>query len=91
MKKCYIITFELKNPGINQQNLVDTIKSAKNWARLSPTSFILTANKTATEVRDILLKQLKQGDKVYVGLLGNSAGWFGLGEEISTWIRNNQK
>ena len=64
MKKCYIITFELKNPGINQQNLVDTIKSAKNWARLSPTSFILTANKTATEVRDILLKQLPNIENV---------------------------
>lgn len=91
MKKCYIITFDLKNPGINQQRLIEEIKASKFWARLTSTSYLLLTTKNANEIRDILLTHLKEEDKIYVGSLENSAAWYGLGAEISSWIRNNQK
>lgn len=91
MKKCYIITFDLKNPGINQQKLIEGIKSSNFWARLNPTSYLVLTTSNATEIRDILLVYLKDEDKIYVGAMTNSAAWFGLGDEISNWIRNNQK
>lgn len=91
MKRCYIITFSLKNPGINQQELIKHIKTAKVWANLGTSAFLVYTDKTASEIRDILLKFLKLGDKIYVGLLDESAAWYGLGDEVSNWIRNNQK
>ena len=91
MKKCYIISFDLKNPGINQQKLVDSIKTAKIWARLTATSYLILTEKTAVEIRDILVVNIKIADKVYIGKLDKSAAWLGLGEDVSNWIRNNQK
>jgi hypothetical protein len=90
MKKCYIISFDLKNPGINQQKLIAEIKTS-TWARISPTSYLIISLKNSTQIRDILLAHLKQEDKIYVGNMSNSAAWFGLEEDVSIWIRNNQK
>jgi hypothetical protein len=91
MKRCFIITFDLKNPGINQDKLVASIKTATSWARLGTSSFVVSSDKDAAVIRDILLKSLQQGDKIYVGKLDNSAAWYGLGDEVSNWLRNNQK
>ncbi len=91
MKKCYIITFDLKNPGINQQKLIDEIKTSNFWARLNPITYLVLTPTNATEIRDILLVHLKDEDKIYVGAMESSAAWFGLGDEISNWIINNQK
>lgn len=91
MKNCYIISFDLKNPGINQQALVNLIKSAKAWAKISDTSYLIASPKTSIEIRDVLMKSLKIGDKIYVSLLGEKSAWYGLDNEVSNWIRNNQK
>lgn len=91
MKRCYIITFDLKNPGINQDNLVGSIKSAQSWARLGSNSFLILSNLESVSIRTNLLKHIYQGDKLYVGKLDNSAAWFGLDNDVSNWIRNNQK
>ncbi len=91
MKKCYIITFELKNPGINQQKLTLSIKSAKVWAKLGPTTYLVVSSGSSIEIRDVLLKHLKVGDKIYVSLLDAAAAWYGYGDNISNWIVNNQK
>ena len=91
MKKCYIISFDLKNPGINHEQVTNTIKTAKNWAKLTSTSYLIVTEKTAAEIRDILIKALKTSDKIYIGQLDKSAAWLGMGVDISNWIRNNQK
>jgi hypothetical protein len=91
MKRCYVITFDLKNPGINQQELITVIKSAKVWAKIGSTSYLIISPKSAIEIRDILMKSIKINDKLYVGLLNNVSAWYGLGEDVSNWIINNQK
>jgi hypothetical protein len=91
MKRCFIITFDLKNPGMNQDKLVASIKTATSWARLGTNSFVVSSDKDAAAIREIMLKSLYQGDKIYIGKLDNSAAWYGLGDEVSNWLRNNQK
>jgi hypothetical protein len=91
MKKCYIITYQLKNPGINQQTLIDSIKTADHWAKLTQTSYLISTELSSVQIRDALLPVLKEGDTIYVSLVGNSSAWIGLDNEVSTWIQNNQK
>lgn len=91
MKNCYIITFELNNPGINEQKLIEEIKSSNFWAKLNSNTFLTLTEKNAILLRDTLTIQLKEGDKLYVGALTNSAAWVGLGDEVSKWILSNQK
>ncbi len=90
MKKCYIVTFELKNPGLNREKLIATIKTAA-WARLGPDTYLITSQNDSVKIRDVLLKSLYQGDRIYVGKVDNLAAWYGLDDDVSNWIRNNQK
>lgn len=91
MKKCYIIIFELQNPSLNQDKLIRTIKKEENWARISKNSFIIYTLEKAVSIRDRLLNLLYQGDCIYVSKLSTPAAWYGLDNEVSNWIRSNQK
>ncbi len=90
MKKCYVVTFDLKNPGLNQENLITVIKSFGSWARLNSCSYLISSHSSAVQIRDHMLKYMYQTDKIYVAHLYKESAWFGMGDEISTWIRNNQ-
>lgn len=90
MKKCYIITFELKNPGLNRERLITAIKTAA-WARLGSSAFLITSTHDPEKIRDILLKELYKGDKIYVSKVANLAAWYGIDQDVSDWIHNNQK
>lgn len=91
MKKCYVIIFDLKNPILNHANFIAGIHSSQHWVKVNENIFVISSTMTAAQIRDALLKLMYQGDKIYVSLLGNSAAWFGISEEIATWLRNNQK
>lgn len=90
MKKCYIITFDLKNSGFNQENIRKAIKSLGGWARISENTYLVSTFSSAVQIRDYILKLMYQGDKIYVTHLEKESAWYGLGDDISTWIRNNQ-
>ena len=90
MKKCYIITFELKNPGLNRDKIIAEIKTA-SCVRVSADAYLITSHNDSVTIRDILLKHLFQGDKIYVGKLDNFAAWYGLDTNTSNWITGNQK
>lgn len=90
MNKCFLITFDLKNPGLNRDKLITAIKTAP-WVRLSNNAYAIVTTKSAAEIRDILLSNLYQGDTLYVGQLDNHAAWYGLSDEVSNWLRSNQK
>ena len=91
MNKCYIIIFDLKSPILNKKKLIAGIQSSQNWAKINESTFVITASLTAEEIRNQLLNLIYEGDKIYVSLLGNFAAWYGLDEQVSNWLRTNQR
>lgn len=93
MKKPLIVTYDLRNPGRNYETLLKRIKAYANWARLGGSSYIIMVENvtSASQHRDFLLEVLDANDKLYVSGLGKDAAWYGLGDEVSNWIKNNQK
>jgi CRISPR/Cas system-associated endoribonuclease Cas2 len=91
MKRVYIVTYDLSNPGKNYESLLKRIKAYDAWARLGGSSYLVLTELNATQLRDNLTKSLDSNDSLYVGLMDNSAAWRGLGEKVSIWIKNNQK
>jgi hypothetical protein len=91
MKRVYIVTYDLSNPGRNYEFLLKRIKAYNAWARLGDSSYLVLTEHSATQLRDNLTLALDSNDSLYVGLMGNSAAWSGLGDEVSNWIKNNQK
>jgi hypothetical protein len=91
MKRCYIIVFDLKAPLLNKNSVIEGIHSAKTWAKISDNVYIISTVLSAEQIRDALLKLLYQNDKIYVTLLGNTSAWYGLDQDVSDWIRKQQK
>lgn len=84
----YIISYDLKNPGQNYQSIVKKIHSYKVWARLGGSAYVIASNDDVVTVRDNLLKVLDNNDKLFVGVINAPAAWFGLGEDVSDWLKN---
>jgi len=91
MNRLYIVTYDLFSPGKNQESIINKIKTFTSWARLGGSSYLLFTEKTHIEIRDLLHGDLDINDKLYVGLMGNSAAWSGLGDEVGKWIIEKQK
>jgi hypothetical protein len=91
MNRLYIVTYDLVSPGQNYESLINKINSFSDWARLGGSAYLIFTNKSHTEIRDEFLECLGPNDKIYVGLLGNSAAWRSLGDVVGKWIIERQK
>lgn len=91
MKKVYIITYDLSNPGRNYENLLKRIKTYSAWARLGGSAYLIYTEQSSIHIRDHLTPALDTNDKLYVGRMANEAAWRGLADDVSNWIKDNQK
>lgn len=89
MKKVYIVSYDLKNPGQNYEKLLALIKSYGKWARLGGSAYLVVSTQTAVQIRDNLKLALDSNDQLFVGTLTLPAAWAGMPDEVSNWIRNN--
>lgn len=74
MKKCYIISFDLK-PNRTYQKFKDAIKSYGTWARITESTFAVVTESSATEVRDYLIQYLNSDDRIFVMKTGGRSAW----------------
>lgn len=85
-----LITYDLSNPGRNYEALIKLIKQSSGWARLGGSSYLVVTPLNVSALRDHLLQALDTNDKIYVGKMDQPAAWYGMGDEISNWIKNSQ-
>ena len=91
MRRAYIISYDLSNPGQNYEELLKRIKTSYRWARLGGSAYVIISVSTAVQIRDYLQVPLDANDRLFVGVLNAPAAWIGLGDEVSNWLRNNLK
>lgn len=84
----YIITYDLRKPGRNYDELYKRIKSYRAWAHITESSWAVATTQTSEQIRDHLRGVMDSNDKLLVGILGTSA-WSGLPKEITEWLKNN--
>jgi len=85
----YIVSYDLSQPGQNYEKVLQTIKSHSSWARLGGSAYIVISNESAVEIRDKILRELDTNDKLYVGVVEAPAAWYGMGDEVSDWLKKN--
>jgi hypothetical protein len=86
----FIVTFELIQPALNQERLLQRIRAYPSWARVSLVSYLILTPETVVQVRDQLVGFLKPGDKLFVGNCPVPSAWHGQPEDVSKWILENQ-
>lgn len=87
----YLISYDLRNPGQNYENLLARIKKLGGWARLGGSAYLVSCQNTAAQVRDYLVAALDANDKLFVGTVISPAAWHGMPDDVSNWIRSNLK
>lgn len=83
----YIITYDLKAPGRNYDELYSRIKSYSYWGKITESSWAIKTNQSHTTVRNYLKGALDANDSLLVGKFGYCA-WVGLSKEVSDWLKN---
>lgn len=85
----YIVTYDLREPGQNYDNLLRIIKSEPAWARLGGSSYLIDTEESAVNLRDKYKRVLDSNDKLYVGIVKAPAAWLGMPDDVSNWIKDN--
>ena len=74
MKKCYIISFDLK-PNRSYKNFTDAVKAYGTWARITESTFAVVTESSAKHVRDYLVQYLNPDDRIFVVKTGGRSAW----------------
>lgn len=85
-----IVTYDLVNPGRNYEKLLQRIKGYSGWCRLGGSSYLIASGELPEQVRDHLKVALDANDKLFVGVCPVPSAWYGLPEDVSKWILENQ-
>jgi hypothetical protein len=86
----YMIGYDLNRPGQNYQNLFDAIKAqSKLWWHHLDSTWIITSDKSAKEIRDALVPHIDRNDELLVAKLSGEAAWWGFNEQGSSWLKDN--
>jgi hypothetical protein len=70
--RSYILSYDLRKPGRNYENLIAAIQKYAQWAKPLESVWIIKANQTASEVRDNLSQHLDPNDGLIVVEFGGS-------------------
>ena len=91
MSQTFIISYDLSQPGQNYEELLKIIKSFSAWAKLGGSAYVILTTKSHIEIRDHLQTVLDSNDKLFVGKVSAPAAWYGLGTDVSNWLRDKLK
>ena len=84
----YIITYDLRAPGKNYDELYKRIKSYRSWKQITESSWGVATTQSSRQIRDYLKEALDSNDKLLVGILGTSS-WTGLPNDVTKWLKDN--
>lgn len=72
---CYIVSYDLRNPGRNYEDLYEYLKSYRKWAKLTESTWAIVTENSAVEVRDHLKYVLDENDRIFVIKSAGVAAW----------------
>lgn len=84
----YIVSYDLKRPGQDYDDLIDYLKSHDNWWHNLGSTWVVVTDLTAVELRDGIKKHTDGNDKVLVVQSAGVGAWAGFAERGSKWLKN---
>ena len=86
----YIISYDLRKPGRNYDDLYKRIKSYSGWAHVTESTWCVSAyGQTAARIRDYLNDAIDANDRLFVATLSGEAAWQGLASDVGPWLKQN--
>lgn len=84
-----MISYDLKNPGRNYNNLYEAIKGIGSWWHCVESVWLVQANLNSAQIRDLLRPLLDTNDLLVVLAVDENWASIGLSDECNAWLHNN--
>lgn len=85
---CYIVTYDLRAPGRNYENVHNKLKSYKKWAKVTESTWAVVTEDKAVTIRDALKAIVDPNDRIFVVKSGVEAAWFN-SKCKNEWLKAN--
>jgi hypothetical protein len=83
----YQIDYDLRKQR-NYDALYERLKSYPQWCRALESTWVISTNQSAAQVRDYLKAVMDDDDGLLVTRLQGEAAWYGLSDKVSTYLKN---
>lgn len=87
--KSYLITYDLRKPGQNYDELYKAIKDIGTWWHCLESNWIVKSNLSSVQIRDKISPHIDKNDKLFVALLSGEGAWMGFDTDCSKWLKDN--
>lgn len=83
----YCISYDMKNPNRNFEELHESIKSFGPWWHQTGSVWLVASSKTSVELRDYLKQYIDKGDLLFVIAVKPQWAAVGFTQEEYNWIK----
>lgn len=84
----YMISYDLHSPTNNREAVQKAIESLGSWCKYLTTTYLVSTNKTISDLQEICAKPLDSNDRMIIcEITGSIHGW--LSDEQWNWIHEN--
>lgn len=83
----YQIDYDLRKQR-NYEALYERLKSYSQWCKALKSTWVISSNQSAAQVRDYLKAAMDADDGLLVTRLQGEAAWYGLSEEVSAYLKS---
>ncbi len=84
----YIVSYDLKKPDRNYEDLTNGLKSFGTWWHQTGSVWVIVTSKTTADVRDYLRQFMDANDKLFVVQLQKNGAAVGFSTDEYNWIKN---
>lgn len=70
-----IITYDLRAPGRNYDNVYQYIQSYSVWGKLTESTWFINSPKSCIQIRDEIKRLVDYNDRIFVAELTGVAAW----------------
>lgn len=88
--KLYQIDYDLRKQR-DYAALYERLRQYGTYCRALESSWVISTNQTAAQVRDNLAQAMDKDDGLLVTLLANEAAWQGLTNEAGSWLKQQME
>ena len=85
---CYIVTYDLRAPGRDYENVHNKLKSYTKWAKVTESTWAIVTEDKAVVIRDALKAIVDPNDRIFVVKSGVEAAWFN-SKCKNEWLKAN--
>lgn len=86
--RCYIISYDICQPGRDYTTLYDAIKQFPKWGKLTESTWAVISDNNCVEIRDYLMKFMDLNDRIIVIQSGQHAAWNRIYAN-NQWVQEN--